>query len=134
MYNNCKDALTQGETTSGVYTIQPDNQSAFQAYCDMETDCGGWTVFQCRMYGSVDFYRNWTDYQQGFGNLSGEFWLGLDKIHRLTATATELQVDLQDFKENSVDVDGMQVSRFSIQLSMYTSISGDSGNAGNSLA
>ena len=34
---------------------------------------------------SVDFYRNWTDYQQGFCSLDGEFWLGLDDIHRLTA-------------------------------------------------
>ena len=41
MYGNCKNALTQGQTTSGVYTIQPDDQPAFKAYCDMETDGGG---------------------------------------------------------------------------------------------
>ena len=95
VYRDCKHVLTQDQNTSGVYTIQPDNQPAFRAYCNMETDGGGWTVFQCRMDGSVDFYRNWTDCQQGFGNLSGEFWLGLDKIHRLISNATQLRVETQ---------------------------------------
>ena len=133
MFNNCKDALTQGHTTSGVYHIQPDNQPVFQAYCDMTTNGGGWTVFQRRMDGSVDFYRYWTDYQRGFGNLSGEFWLGLDKIHRLTSTGTELRVDLRDFESNSAYA---QYSSFSVgdSASKYNlSVSGYSGTAGDSL-
>ena len=134
MYNNCKDALTQGQTTSGVYTIQPDNQPAFQAYCDMETDGGGWTVFQRRMDGLVDFYRNWTDYQQGFGNLSGEFWLGLDKIHRLTSTATQLRVDLRDFEGNSAYAKYTSFSVGDSASKYILSVSGYSGTAGNSLA
>ena len=133
MYNDCKDALTQGQNTSGVYTIQPDNQPPFPAYCDMTTDGGGWTVFQRRMDGSVDFYRYWTDYQQGFGNLSGEFWLGLDKIHRLTSTATQLRVDLQDFEGNSAYAKYTSFSVGDSSSKYILSVSGYSGTAGNSL-
>ena len=59
-------------------------------------------MFQKRLDGSVDFDRNWNDYRIGFGNLSGEFWLGLDKIHRLTSDSNSmLRVDLEDFERNS---------------------------------
>ena len=126
--------LAQGETTNEVYTIQPDDQPAFRAYCDMETDGGGWTVFQRRMDGSVDFNQYWTDYQQGFGNFSGEFWLGLDKIHRLTSSATELRVDMRDFEGNSAYA---QYTCFSVGVSAskyVLSVSGYNGTAGDSLA
>ena len=66
----------------------------------MESDGGGWTVFQRRMDGTEDFYRGWADYVKGFGDLNGEFWLGLNKIHRLTNRHdinTTLRVDLEDF-------------------------------------
>ena len=66
-------------------------------YCDQTTDGGGWTVFQKRLDGSVDFFGSWGYYERGFGNLNGEFWLGLDKIHRLTKEPSRLRVDLEDF-------------------------------------
>ena len=54
-------------------------------------------MFQKRQDGSVDFWREWDDYNRGFGNLNGNYWLGLDKIHRLTASGSyKLRVDLED--------------------------------------
>ena len=71
-------------------------------YCDHKKAGGGWTVFQKRRDGSVDFYRNWDAYKRGFGNVNGEFWLGLDKIHRLTVSGnTKLRVDLEDIHGNT---------------------------------
>ena len=134
VYTDCKDALTQGQTTSGVFIIRPDHQPEFQVFCDMDTDGGGWTVFQRRVDGSVDFYRKWSDYQQGFGILSGEFWLGQDKIHRLTPTATQLRIDMQDFDGNSRYA---QYANFSVgdSVSKYSlSVSGYSGTAGDDFA
>ena len=74
----------------------------FQVYCDMETAGGGWTIIQRRMDGSEDFNRKWKDYVVGFGDLNGEFWLGLNKIHRLIASTEEdvkmtLLVEYQQF-------------------------------------
>ena len=100
----------------------------------METDGGGWTVFQRRQDGSVDFYRNWTDYEDGFGNLTGEFWLGLSKIHRLTQEGPNtLRVDLGDFDGNTAYA---QYTTFSVGNSTteYTlTVGGYSGTAGDGL-
>ena len=85
-----------------MYTIKPDNLPVFDVFCDQTTDGGGWTLFQKRLNGSVDFYLYWRDYKVGFGDLNGEFWLGLDKIHRLTsADNSMLRVDLEDFEGNT---------------------------------
>ena len=65
------------------------------ARCDMTSDGGKWMVIQRRINGSVDFYLNWTDYVNGFGDLEGEFWYGLENIHCLTTREdVELRIEL----------------------------------------
>ena len=63
-------------------------------YCDTITDGGGWLVVQRRTNGSENFHRNWTDYEKGFGNLTGELWYGLRALHCLTQQGKwELRID-----------------------------------------
>ena len=45
--------------------------------------------------GTVNFTRNWSDYENGFGDLNGEFWYGLRNIHSLiTQNDVELRIDM----------------------------------------
>ena len=79
-----------------IYEHSPFSQGYSKALCDMETDGGGWLVIQRRMpNGTVNFTRNWADYENGFGDLNGEFWYGLRNIHALTTeNEVELRIDM----------------------------------------
>ncbi|XP_071837510.1 ryncolin-1-like isoform X2 [Apostichopus japonicus] len=93
---DCSDVFNAGFTTNGIYTINPTNWNgaSFDVFCNM-TDGGGWTVFQRRVNGSVDFYRNWTSYKEGFGDPRHEFWLGNDKLSHLTNQGDyEIRIDM----------------------------------------
>ena len=91
-----------GFSSSGIYSIDPDGNGSMNVSCDMVTDGGRWTVIQRRVDGSTDFYLDWADYKRGFGSLTGNFWLGNDKIHRLTTSGnTVLRVDLEDWDANT---------------------------------
>ncbi|KAL0994991.1 hypothetical protein UPYG_G00130340 [Umbra pygmaea] len=69
------------KTPSGIYIIHPDNtDTPFEVFCEMDYMGGGWTVMQRRTDGQIDFRRPWTDYEDGFGHLPGEHWLGLRKV------------------------------------------------------
>lgn len=45
-------------------------------------------MIQRRIDGSTNFYRNWTEYRNGFGDIQNEFWLGNEKLHYITKQAT----------------------------------------------
>ena len=63
--------------------------------CDTTTDGGGWILIQRRATGDIDFHRGWDEYRTGFGDLRGDFWLGLDPIHTITSSGPcELRVEM----------------------------------------
>jgi len=99
---NCAEA-TKNSKSSGIYEILIPSYSehSFSVACDADTRGGGWTVILSRLDGSENFYRGWNIYKKGFGNLDGEFFLGLDKIHALTSEVSmELLVILEDFESD----------------------------------
>ena len=65
----------------------------------MDTGGGGWTVILRRRKNvlvNVNFRRPWDDYENGFGDLNSEFWLGLRNIHCLTnRDDVDLMIDLR---------------------------------------
>ncbi|XP_018609981.2 tenascin isoform X2 [Scleropages formosus] len=131
---DCSQELMNGVHDSyevEVFPNGPQGQSAL-VYCDMETDGGGWTVIQRRMDGKTNFFRGWREYSAGFGNISGEFWIGNELLHNLTRmTPMALRIDLRSGSESvfahysSFSVD-TQKNHYAIQVSGYSGTAGDS--------
>ncbi|CAK8681069.1 unnamed protein product [Clavelina lepadiformis] len=91
-------------------------------------------VFQRRFDGSVDFQVGWDAYVNGFGNKSGEFWLGLRKIHQLTEVeGCRLRVDLKDFEGNQAYAEYRSFSVANEDDLFRIRVSGYSGSADDDL-
>ncbi|XP_019645246.1 PREDICTED: tenascin-X-like [Branchiostoma belcheri] len=122
---NCADLSAMGIQTSGTYHV--GHPQPFQVSCDMDTDGGGWTVIQRRQDGSVSFDNTWDVYVQGFGDVSGELWIGLEHLHSLTSQQQhELYVYLEDWEGNtkyarySTFAVGDSTSKYTATISDYT--------------
>ncbi|XP_033714356.1 tenascin isoform X8 [Tursiops truncatus] len=133
---DCSQAMLNGDTTSGVYTVYLNNNKTQkqEVFCDMTSDGGGWIVFLRRKNGREDFYRNWKAYTAGFGDLKEEFWLGLDTLNKITAQGQyELRVDLRDHGQSAYAV----YDKFSVgdaRTRYRLKVEGYSGTAGDSMA
>nr|XP_039256652.1 ficolin-1-like [Styela clava] len=134
---SCRDIQTSNLESSNenVYNISlAALPRSTDVSCDQTTDAGGWIVFQRRVDGSEDFYRNWDDYVEGFGNKDKEFWLGLENIHNIVKRGThELRIDMEDWEGNKAYAKygsfyvGDLSSNYRLTLGEY------SGNAGDAL-
>ena len=129
------------DLSSGVFRITLTGVGSISVYCDMETDGGGWTVFQRRKEGSVDFYRGWTDYENGFGNLRDDYWMGLARLYKLLQFngENELRVDLKNYAGNSAYAKyssffvGSSSSKYRLSVSGYSGTAGDSLTSSNGM-
>ncbi|XP_059270023.1 tenascin-N [Mustela nigripes] len=132
---DCSQVQQNSNVASGMYTIylHGDSRRPLRVYCDMDTDGGGWIVFQRRNTGQLDFFKRWRTYVEGFGDPMKEFWLGLDKLHNLTTgtpTRYEVRVDLQTANESAYAVyDAFQVAsskeRYRLSVGKYRGTAGD---------
>ncbi|XP_064084364.1 angiopoietin-4-like [Macrobrachium nipponense] len=101
---DCTEVMQRGNWTSGSYMIQPRGlQQPIKVWCDHTTNGGGWTIMLARMEQETqeNFDRNWTEYKNGFGEVTGEHWIGLDAMHSMIKGRNhELRVNITDWSDN----------------------------------
>lgn len=134
-FKDCQHAKDAGYSISGIYMIKPENSNGpTQLWCENSLDPGGWTVIQKRLDGSVNFFRNWESYKKGFGNIDGEYWLGLENIYRLSNQDNyKLLIELEDWSDKKVYAE-YRSFRLEPESEFYRLRLGTyQGNAGDSL-
>lgn len=117
---------------SGPHYISPDNRTVVRAFCKMTTE-GGWTVVQNRKNASVNFTRSWTEYKAGFGEVTGNYWIGNDALHYLTSCNNTLRIQLSEIRGSikSAEYSNFRVSNESAKFMMtYDSFITSNNNAG----
>uniref|UniRef100_B4MR80 GK22020 n=1 Tax=Drosophila willistoni TaxID=7260 RepID=B4MR80_DROWI len=130
-YTSCKAANPK---ENGIITIQV-NDLWMEVYCDVQVAGNGWLVIQRRVNAKENFFRDWSTYREGFGDLESNFFIGLEKLHLLTVVEPqELYVYLEDFDGESRYA---RYDRFLVgnedDLFALTMLGSYQGNAGDSL-
>lgn len=116
---------------NGVYTVQLVGREPFEVLCNST-----WIMILNRFDGQLNFYRDWQGYKDGFGNLSSEFFIGLEKLHAITASQNhEVYIRLEDFNGSSKHAlyDSFLVSNETDSYALEK-LGNYTGNAGDSLS
>uniref|UniRef100_A0A182MYC6 Fibrinogen C-terminal domain-containing protein n=1 Tax=Anopheles dirus TaxID=7168 RepID=A0A182MYC6_9DIPT len=122
---------------SGVYSWSyPGNKFGFYVNREgLKSHGDDWFVFQRRIDGSVKFDRSWNEYEDGFGDLCDEHWLGLRKLYSMLQTGRhELLVEMETFFGEVIyaKYDDFKL-RYDNENYKLTSLGSYTGNAKDSL-
>ncbi|XP_017027911.1 microfibril-associated glycoprotein 4-like [Drosophila kikkawai] len=117
---------------NGIYQIKLRGSPAFKVPC--VSAASGWTVVLSRFDGSENFNRTWRDYRNGFGDFSGEFFIGLEKLHLMTRSQHhELYIQLRDVNGSTAIANyddfivGSEQEEYKLKsLGKYSGTAGDS--------
>ncbi|XP_015033992.2 ficolin-2 [Drosophila willistoni] len=134
---NASQTLTscpQAFGVEGIFEINVPGLDPFPVLCDAQIAGAGYTVIASRSNVELSFFRNWTEYKRGFGDFSGDFFIGLDKLHAITKSQTyELYVHLEDFEGNTrfarYDEFYIESENESYKLSKLGTFTGDAGDS-----
>ncbi|KAL1380334.1 hypothetical protein pipiens_014281 [Culex pipiens pipiens] len=122
VYGSCQEVQTRE-----IVNIRPPKSGlpSFKVLCE-QNNWGAWILIHYRFDGSVNFDRNWSDYRNGFGRLDSEFWLGLEKMHRLTSSDSYELLIVMRRKDGSDSyahyqriVVGSSAEKYKLQLSGF---------------
>ena len=125
-------------TKTGVHDIwlRPGSDQPLRpvkTYCEIE-DGTSWTVVQRRadIKPRENFTRDWDDYKDGFGNLTGEFWWGLENIWQLTSDKQYvLRIDFETcvldpgYAEYKIFEISSEADGYELKVAKYTGNAGD---------
>jgi len=133
---DCNDVKkTNSDAQNGVYTIKPfeDVTRNLEAFCHFDSNNNGWTVLQKRTDSSTSFKRNWSDYVAGFGEKTGNHWLGLENMYALLKDKDfVLRIELEAHNGETAYAEydefylGSESEKFALHVGQYSGTAGDS--------
>ncbi|XP_062135541.1 angiopoietin-related protein 1-like isoform X1 [Drosophila sulfurigaster albostrigata] len=114
--------------TSSIRSVNVPDYGSFDVFFNNKTAEKDWIVIQQRVDGKENFFRDWNTYVAGFGSFEGDFFLGLEKIHRLTySTRYQLMIRVEYFNEtiryvgyDNFKVDGKKTDYTLSSLGQYS--------------